>query len=364
MENRYEQLFQEFLAQEIAHHSTPDKLLFLDMGVRDTAPKSDFTQIVPAPSASISPHWQKYPPIGQIPEINEQELAWLHPNITEVCLCVARCYQGEIYTRWYGRSPLVPVQMWSTSKIIPMLALTLRASALAPTTNVENWRIDGYSFAQICDRIVDYKDQERLTSNALAGMLKQFFCPEELQDWLAQITGNQQITFTGLHGEAPFLAQPTLWLNGDHAIPNAPVPHTLGAGQNLISAYDLTRILSLIAWHNYLPIANPHHLAPLLSALTLDCARYLPVALQYVQVPYHAPCTLSKMGFGFSDQRQRYEIAYTGYSRLADDLAICLSLRGYDASALVIDARITTVIIEILDWVYGRTISADNGKKQ
>ncbi len=331
------------------------------MGVQDTTQNLDFTHIAPVPSDNIGTAWQKYPPLGQIPNIHEQALTWLHPSISEVCLCIARRYQGEIYTQWYGRSPLAPVQMWSTSKIIPMLALTLRASALAPNTNVEKWQIAGYSFSQICDRILDYGDQERLTSNALAGMLKQFFCPEELQDWLVQITGNRQITFTGLHGEPPFLAQPTLWLDEDCQIQPAPIPHAVGVGQNLISAYDLTRILSLIAWHNYLPIANPQHLKPLLSALTRDCARYLAVALSYTTVPYPAPYTLSKMGFGFSDQRQRYEIAYTGYSSLADDLAICLSLRGYDASALVLDARITTVIIEILDWIYGTITSADNG---
>ena len=331
------------------------------MGVQDATQKLDFTQIAPVPSDNIGRAWQKYPPLGQIPNIHEQALTWLHPSIGEVCLCIARCYQGEIYTRWYGRSPLAPVQMWSTSKIIPMLALTLRASVLAPTSQAENWRIGDYSFAEICQRILDYGDEERLTSNALAGMLKQFFCPAELQDWLKGITGNQQISFTGLYGALPLVAQPTLWLDQTCAIQPAPIPHAVGVGQNLISAYDLTRILSLIAWHDYLPIANPQHLKPLLCALTRDCARYLAVALSHTKLPYPAPYTLSKMGFGFSDERQRYEIAYTGYSRLADDLAICLSLRGYDTSALVLDARITTVIIEILDWIYGTITPADNG---
>jgi hypothetical protein len=365
----YEQLFQSLLLEELARGCHAEQLLFLDAGI--TLTESDLAGVwqnlrinyrekgVYSPHRQLPSDAQLYPPLQIIPPIDEEKLAFLSPDITEACLCLGRFYGDELYCQWWGRNALIPVQMWSTTKIIPMLAVLIFADRQAPSSSYLNWRIGNYSIGKIYDRIMDYADHELMTSNALAGMLKQFFSPQEMSAWLMQITGNTNVEFTGLYGEEPFIAQPTLVdaVNNNCLLFPSTNSHQIGRGQNLVSAYDLTRLMSLIGWHFHLPpsaqlpLTNSENLRLLTNSLSRDNGRYL----DRLRSKFMDGLVLSKMGFGYSEQRKRTEIAYTCYLKVNELSSLCIGLRGNSSdpdlnlAACAIDARMATVLHQIID---------------
>jgi len=142
----------------------------------------------------------------------------------------------------------------------------------------------------------------------------------------------------------------------------------------LISAYDLTRIVSQIAWHRHLPPTNRlpaaqwHSLTSLITAMGYDTARYVDTAIAALGLQYFIgdPVVISKMGFGYSDQRKCTELTYTACVQFVDRLAkshdqsvpklrsvnmtlrAVLDLKNPDREALEIDARMAATVAEIL----------------
>jgi hypothetical protein len=281
--------------------------------------------------------------------------------------------------RWIGRNPLSNVQFWSSTKILPLLYTIATANQIQPNQAIANCAIaDGKggktprTFAEMSQRICAYEEASGMTSNSLSAMFKQFATPLKLQTWLQKITGNLKLTFQGRYGEAPYIEQPILQnVNGTKILDGVKDLHR---GDNLISAYDLTRIVSQISWHrhiapaNRLPHAQWHSLTTLINSMGQDTARYVDAAIASLGLSYFVdnPVVISKMGFGYSDQRKQSELTYTACIQFVDrlaksnDLALpklrsinmtlraVLNLQDPVRESLEIDARMAATVAEIL----------------
>ena len=88
----------------------------------------------PRPSP-ITPGPPVFPRRGDRPRVDEEALRFLHPDVVTACVAVGRIDQGgNLRAHWYGRSASECVEMWSATKIIPVLrtvALENRASPVA-----------------------------------------------------------------------------------------------------------------------------------------------------------------------------------------------------------------------------------------
>jgi hypothetical protein len=99
-----------------------------------------------------------------------------------------------------------------------------------------------------------------------------------------------------------------------------------------------------------------------------DTARYADVALSALGLQYFIsnPVVISKMGFGYSDERKRTELTYTACIQFVDQLAkspdhpspkqrsvnmtlrAALDLKNPKQESLEIDARMAATVTEIL----------------
>jgi hypothetical protein len=282
-------------------------------------------------------------------------------------------------SRWIGRNPLSNVQFWSSTKILPLLYTICAANQVKPTQAIANCTIgdskgtkNPRTFAEMAQRICAYEEVNGMTSNALSAMFKQFTTPLALQSWLQKITGNQNLSFQGRYGESPYIEQPILQDVTGAKILNG--VKDLHRGDNLVSAYDLTRMVSQISWHrhiapaNRLPNAQWHSLNTLINAMGQDTARYVDAAIASLGLSYFVdnPVVISKMGFGYSDQRKQSELTYTACIQFVDRLAksndlplpklrsvnmtlrAVLDLQDPVRESLEIDARMAATVAEIL----------------
>ncbi|WP_448564997.1 hypothetical protein [Trichothermofontia sp.] len=388
-------LYQAYFAQEAGFDA--DHLAFLDRGISNSPFQADITTYADRLAAPIlSPGggatlptdlWQPYPNYGQLPTIQEGPLDFLHPDIQQACLCIGTWDQQTLQTQWWGRQALMPVEFWSATKIIPLLYFVVQVNSLTQETNAtdssakdvnKNINIDrylirdrrsdqSYRFSELATEVINYQEQIA-TSNAIAHSFKLFATPIALETWLKQLTGNSCLTFQGRYGEPPFLKAPELYdPTCDRVILTAQVEEH--PGDNTVSAYDLTRVLSTMAWHLALPASTRipgvtwQNLRPLITALGTDSARYLDVAISTLKLePYlQAPVILSKMGFGRSGIRDRTELSYVVLGQWQDtryqparSQAFCLTLLAAQANndpdeeARILDARIATEVTEIL----------------
>jgi hypothetical protein len=324
--------------------------------------------------SSVRVRFRPFPNVGALPQIEEVGLEFLHPDITEACVVTGTIIKGQLLTRWMGRNALRNAQFWSTTKIIPLLYTIAAANRKSPRLPINQcWITDkartvAYNFGDLASRICTYEETNGMTSNGLSAMFKQFTTPQNLEGWLKSITGNQKLVFQGRYGEAPFLPLPYLMGGPEHSLvlESSTQPHR---GENLISAYDLTRVVTQMAWHRHLtpsqrlPGAQWHSLATLVEAMSLDTARYFDAAFSALGLErfISQPVILSKMGFGYSDQRKRTELTYTAYVQFVDHLqpipkwrSVCISLRAFKdlkqpkREALEIDARMAAEVTKIL----------------
>ncbi|MEI6428127.1 MAG: peptidoglycan-binding domain-containing protein [Pseudanabaena sp. ELA607] len=342
-------------------------------GVHVTA----YKEIETIADSAVRVRFRPFPNIGVLPPIEEVGLEFLHPDITEACVTTATIIKGQLLTRWIGRNALRNAQFWSTTKIIPLLYTIAAANRKSPTLPINQcWVTDkarsmAYNFGDLASRICTYEEMNGMTSNALAAMFKQFTSPQDLEKWLKSVTGNQQLVFQGRYGEAPFLPLPYLMGGANHALvlESSTQAHR---GDNLISAYDLTRVITQMAWHRHLapsqriPAVQWHSLSTLIEAMSLDTARYFDAAFSALGLEkfISQPVVLSKMGFGYSDQRQRTELTYSAYVQFIDHLqpvpkwrSVCITLRAAKdlkqpkREALEIDARVAAEVTKILRYL-------------
>ncbi|WP_245824342.1 hypothetical protein [Planktothrix tepida] len=384
------QVFDKFLQIEQKVGANADKLAFLDRGIE----QSKYKNSIPNYSQSLTRkplQYTSYPVLGNIPYIDEQGLDFLHPQIEEACISLGKFEAGELKTIWMGRNPLKTAQFWSSTKIIPVVNTLSKIDQLFPQGDIKNLDLKDaknitvkFPLDLAIQDIVSY--QENLaTSNSLAALFKRFETRSNLEAWFQKVTGNSTLKFQGDYGEQPTIQNPIIF---DRTTQNTLIKAVTDTpkGDNLVSAYDLTRLISLIGWHAYLPAEcqlpnlQQKTLNSLILAMGQDTARYVDVALETlgIQEVITAPVILSKMGYGNSETRQTVEACYMAFVQFIDPLALgngksaqfrtlALTLRGVipvanfndcTPEALQLDARMAAEVTEIMRRVITEELDA------
>ncbi|MEL7037631.1 MAG: hypothetical protein AAFO04_18700 [Cyanobacteria bacterium J06592_8] len=377
--NRTE-VFDKLLQIELNQGANANQLAFLDRGIENSAYYSQIRNyLIYLKQKSMT--FQTYPLLGEIPDIHSNTLDFLHEEITEACLCLGRWHQGQFQALWMGKNSLRNTQFWSSTKIIPALNILSKINIKLTSGDVKNWiiqnpdnQLEKAFFDQIIEDIVSYEKQIA-SSNALSAMLKRFETREKLEQWLQNMTGNYDLTFQGDYGEQPWIPNPELIDSQQQEVILKAVPET-SKGENLLSAYDLTRVISMIAWHNYLepsqqiPGVHWNSLKPIIRGLSQDTARFIDVALEMLGLDHviRCPVILSKLGHGPSSQRQTIETTYMALVQFVDPLpkatgnpakwrSLAMTLRGaipiqdlenFDDESVRLDARMAAEVTEIL----------------
>ena len=386
-----QQIYQEFLTAAAGGVEDYPKLMY--MGI-ETSPYKEAIQDYPnrlrlkpngkdlVSGIKADTTFSSYPQIGQVPEIDEQGLNFLDQDITEACLCVSSFVEGEFKTKWLGRNALGNNEFWSTSKILPILNVVSRLNTNYPNLNLDNCNIRGldqlgleqnYPFFDLARDVVSYEENIG-TSNSLGVMFKQFSTQEEITDWVKSITGNHELIFLGGYGEKPFIEQPELFDSTTQQVMLTSTAPT-HRGDNNISAYDLTRMMSLVGWHEHLaetsrlPGVQGHNLESIVKVLGTDPARYLDLAIAKLELQevIDYPVIISKLGNGATNFRKRTEAVYVALVQLvvrnpleleqpAKLISLCMAIKGakqleprdLDKEVVELDASMATEVTEIL----------------
>ncbi len=323
----------------------------------------------PVRSVTFNP----YPVIGQLPTIDNNGLNFLHNDITEACVVVGSFVEGELRTRWLGKSAMTPVELWSSTKFISILYAISQVNSRFVNCDMDNCVIRNpnngttYPFFDVVSDVFTY-DTRTSTSNSLAAMFKRFNSWVGLEVWLKKMTGNSNLQFSGRYGEPPFINAPELV---DRKLNQTVLKSVTegNIGSNSVSAYDLTQMITKLGWHYHIPAnarlpgAQWDSLESLARAMGKDTARHLDFAIDKLALNnvISSPVVLSKMGFGRSDIRNRTELVYTGLIRFIDKrtkpaklrtMALTLraakGLNNEDEEARQLDARMGAEITEIL----------------
>lgn len=398
--NRVE-VFQRCLRIESDRDANTDNLAFLDRGIRHSPYHPEirhYPTYLQQKLGDVSldlnsvkyAHFSPYPHLGEIPKFDRKSLSFLHEEIDRACLCVGILRNGEIQTKWLGRNALIKSQCWSASKIIPVLNTIAKANTKYPDCNLYNCTIRDPNlknkevyFSDVVEDIVSYSGRIS-TSNALGAMLRRFTTCSELEEWIQSITGNDDLTFQGDYGDLPFIQNPELFdWNKHRVVLTAFLPTS--QGDNLISTYDLTRLISMLGWHHHLEPSSRfsgiqwHSLECVVKALGTDTARYTDIALEILGLDrvVSSPAILSKLGNGVSAIRQTIEIVYTAFIQFLDERpkiegkpaqlrSLAMTLRAVkkvadlgscDREAIELDARMAAEVTEIIRRLFAEEFS-------
>ena len=347
--------------------------------------KTDNVQIVsfgeaialsnPTRTVTFSP----YPKVGIKPNIDNSALNFLHPDITEACVCVGSFVNGEIRANWLGKNALDSVQFWSATKTIAILNLICKLNKSFINSDIDDCVVrasgstEGLPFHELAIDLISYRAKYG-SSNSIGLTFKRFETYSGLENWLKQITGNTSLSFKGRYGENALFNSPQLYDRKTKRIVAQPAPEE-PRGDNLVSAYDLTRLISMLGWHYHLPSAARlpnaqwYSLESLARAMGTDRARYIDIAIERLglQNVIKDPVIISKVGWGSSDSRNRYEITYTALVQLIDRrpnatgnpsklrtfamtlrAAKAFNPRDIDREAKEMDARMAAEVTEIM----------------
>ena len=324
-------IFQAFLAQE--DNFDAEKLAFLDRGIKRSPFRRDIAKAAvrlqaPQGIPQTAETAAAYPQRSDRPAMDGSGLDFLSPQMLSGCLCLASQTEGQLKARWLGREAFTNRQMWSSTKFVPLLNLVDRVNAIAPTTDIDQYQIrradgKGFSFHSLASGIMSY-DNRIATSNSLAAMFKHFETPAGLEQWFKKMTGNLQMSFQGRYGEVPFIDRPQLWDKNRRRV-LLKSPGQAHRGENLVSTYDLTRLITMAGWHWRLPVQSrlpnvqTNSLESVLRAMGVDTARYIDIALETLGLSgvVQSPVILSKSGFGRSDLRDRTELTYCALAQFS-----------------------------------------------
>ena len=371
-----EKVYNDFLKAEAGFNSY--KLAILDKGIKNSPYQNQVENypehLTMLPSLAI-PGAKAFPHVGELPEIDEEALSFIHPDIKQACICLGGTAGGPFKSYWLGRNSLDKCQYWSSTKIIPILNVICSLNSDINTCQI---RGDGKNidFNEAVEDVITYAKKVG-SSNALSAMFKCFQTYVDLESWLKEITGNNHTEFQGLYGEEPFIMSPEI-VQDNQVLLSAASESKKREDQtreNTVTAYDLTRIMSMVGWYYHLPepakLPTPltplpggdgggwENLQPFIRNLGKDTARYVDVALAKlgIQNSIKSPVILSKMGFGYSSSRKRTELTYTCFTQFEYQgkvRSIAMTLRGakalgdFDTEAVEIDARMAAEITEIL----------------
>lgn len=312
------------------------KLGFLDMGV-DRSPfkhlvyqYSNFLDNTKtagidtdlAPSLSFD----SYPNLGDVPNINSSKLAFLPPDITQACICIGKIDGGFFSSSWLGKNELKPVECLSATKIIPILNVLCQIGSRFPLDPSDlilknnGSEVRRFEFSSALIDICSYRISVP-HSNAMSATLNSF--EKDRESWIKQQTGNSNsIQFGGKYGVTPIISMPELRDQSK----NPKDPSLLSfkkeaIGGNSISAYDLTRFISLVGWHQFLSASqqlssiSQKGLNQAIMALGTDTARYVDTAISTLGLEnvIESAIVLSKLGYGNS------ALVYTAFVQFLPD---------------------------------------------
>ncbi len=313
-----------------------------------------------------------YPQIGQIPPIDKESLDFLHPDIKEACICIGSFVDGQIKTHWLGRNALNKGQFWSATKIFPILNIISKLNSKFSDSDIDNCLIKdqdkhkkSYPVYDLAVDVVSYGDAIA-TSNSVAAMFKRFETRPGLELWVQKITGNNTLEFRGSYGEPAFIDNPQIFDAKKGKVLLSAAPPS-SAGNNLVTAYDLTRFISMLGWHHHLapalrlPGAQWHSLESIVRAMGTDAARYTDLAIKVLGIDglITSPVIISKLGNGYSDSNKRHEIVYIAFVQFIDQIpkfqgqpaklrTFSIALRGASNNLAQLDSRIATEVTEII----------------
>ena len=157
---------------------------------------------------------------------------------------------------WLGRKPLSNVQAWSATKLVPILNVLCQSNVQSTTTPIRACTIvdsqdmvNSISFVDAAIDVVSYRkdniETEQMISNRTADMFKRFNSLPGLEAWFRTMTGNS-MQFRGYYEGKPLIRAPQLRANAALLLAAPPEGES---GANLVSAYDLTRIMTMLGWH-------------------------------------------------------------------------------------------------------------------
>ncbi|MBD0335158.1 MAG: hypothetical protein ICV62_06700 [Cyanobacteria bacterium Co-bin13] len=351
-------------------------------------PAAHATALPASPSRPVfCPVPQPYPERGTLPNIEETRLDFLHADIQQACLCLGQFANQQLKTTWLGHNALANSELWSATKVLPLLHLISQVHSKAIQADIDQLvirsgsRSAGFSIHDLAVDMVNY-EYDISSSNALAAMFKLFTTPQTLEQWLKGITGNTKLMFRGNYGEGPFMGRPVLWDQERQQVLLAAAGARHG-GPNALSTYDMTRIMTMLGWHPHLPAsaqlprAQWKSLESIVRALGRDSARYVDAAIERLGLRsvIQSPVIISKMGFGYSSQRRRTELVYSAFVQFIDARPQAIEVNGVaplrsfgltllatkrlgdnNREATLLDARLAAEVTEILrrilldDW--------------
>ncbi|MEI8249830.1 MAG: peptidoglycan-binding domain-containing protein [Synechococcus sp. ELA057] len=371
--------------------ASDDRLPLLDQGLAASPLRLDpagFASSLAAaarPSTFASParpagSARSYPPLGAIPPIHTDPqapggLSFLSDAVTQACLCIAEPAPdgAPLRVRWFGRRPLDCVQFWSATKWIAPLQLVCQAARVSPGTPIAATQVrsaDGKAmapFAELFEQMVSYAGDAAHPgrSNAIGYLFKQLrnAAEPDVQTWLRQFTGHSAPRFLGRYGCDPLFADAELvGPGGELLVAHGERPRS----RNLVSAYDLVRMLTLLGWHlrldqdQRLPWARWSGLSTLVEGLGHDTARYIDHALMdlILSSQIAEPVILSKMGFGAETGDPSIDaLTYAAFASVLDrrqdppirrSFALALRIPTRPGAGIEADARMGSEVIELV----------------
>ncbi len=328
--------------------------------------------------------FSSYPIVGQLPKIEDDSLQFLHEDIKEACICIGRFSSGEFKAKWLGRNALSNQEFWSATKFIPVLNLVSSLNTSIPDVDVNSCVISGVDqqgnqrrlpLYNLVRDVVSY-EEKIATSNSVADMFKRFSSQLDLENWLQSMTGNKHLIFRGDYGEEPFINQPKVIQRITEkaiAIADSEPIHPDWT-DNTMSAYDLTRAISMLGWHNYIPPESRlpgvkwKNLESIIRAMGTDPARFTDLAIKELglQNTLDSVVILSKIGNGVTILRKRTEAVYVALvqfvvrspDKLGQVKLLTLSMalkaarakdpRDLNREVVELDARMATEVTQIL----------------
>lgn len=273
--------------------------------------KPDGTSIISSGDSSL---FSDYPDRDRLPNIDPTGLNFLPSYISHACVCLGNFGDGTnpIKTRWLGKDALAPVQFLSATKFIGVLNAICQINTGFPTVDIDNCVIESprHRFHELIVDLVSYrKDAEGNIgrSNQIGALFKRFTKRQDLEAWVKQQTGNNNLEFRGAYGLPPLIDDPKIkdTASGATVLRWTDRGNT---GDNHLSAYDLVRLISMLGWHLHLtfntrlPSAQWNSLESVVRAMGTDPARYVDIALETLGVinVISEPVVISKSGWGDS----------------------------------------------------------------
>lgn len=337
----------------------------------------------PASAAGFAacPRHGVVPPIVKGTE-SRGSLEFLSEAVAQACVCVGSfAADRPLRLRWYGRQALENVQFWSATKVIAPLHVLCQANRRSPGTPVGPLLLrsgDGRrsaSFAELFTSMVSYGQDAQVpgSSNAIGYLFKQLRNPGEpdVQTWLRQLTGNADLRFLGRYGREPLFEEAVLQGPGGVLVGHGPLPRT----RNLVSAYDLVRLLTMLGWHHRLTadqrLSGAHwtSLAAVVQGMGHDTARYLDVALERLGLlqAVAEPVILSKMGFGAETGDDGIDaLTYAAFASFRDTrtsparqrcFALALRIPTRPGCGLEADARMGAEVTELVRRIFAEELT-------